>query len=316
MTGRPIVVGCDGSVGSQAALRWAVDEAAVRRSKLLLVHASPTLQQFVRPFGAHRPREADALREAGQSILDDATAVVAALSPDLHVEAQLASTTVNMALSCHSAAHEMVVVGSRGQPGFTDLPPGSGGVRLAGVACPVVLVQADEHPEGMAPRRRQRREQIVVGVDSLETSLEALSFAFEEASLRGVGLTALHAWQSPYFDGATGRIPQAYSLVADEFQASESRVLGERIQSWTARLPSVALVRRVVHADPASALAHGSREAALLVIGFGGDESASPVLGPVTRTIIGQAKCPVAIVRHSRRATTSDNSTIGAYVRS
>jgi nucleotide-binding universal stress UspA family protein len=297
MTGKAIVVGYDGSTGSQAALRWAVGEARMRRSPLRLVYAAPAMVQLVPPFGGYVLPDLDARREAGQVTLAAGAATAADLAPEVQVDTELTDTTPTVALLSGSADDEMVVVGSRGLGGFSDLLVGSTSVQLATHAsCPVVVIRpAEPHPGG--PGLDAGR--IVVGVDGSDVSTEALGFAFEEASMRGVGLTALHAWQSAYFDAPGRGAPVLGSVVAEEFQASEMRVLAESISLWTEKLPSVSLAQRVVHGDPVTTLVEASAGAELLVVGSRGrDGFRSLLLGSVSHAVLHHAHCPVTVVRH------------------
>ena len=117
--------------------------------------------------------------------------------------------------------------------------------------------------------------------------------------MRGLGLTALHAWQSAYFD-APSKVPALPgSIVAGEFQASEMRVLVESIALWTAKLPSVSLVQRVVHGDPVTTLVEASAGAELLIVGSRGRGGfRSLLLGSVSHAVLHHAHCPVTVMRH------------------
>jgi nucleotide-binding universal stress UspA family protein len=297
MSARAIVVGYDGSTGSKAALGWALDEARMRRTPIRLVYAAPASVQLIPHFGTYVLPDLDERRKAGQETLASAVAAAAALAPDVALETRLTDTTPTVALLSGSADNEMVVVGSRGLGGFSDLLVGSTSVQLATHAsCPVVVIRpAGPDQNGVATDAGR----VVVGVDGSEISTEALGFAFEEAAMRGVGLTAVHAWQSAYFDAPGSVAPLADSVVAEEFQASEMRVLNESIQLWTEKLPSVSLSRRVVHGDPVTTLVNASSGAELLVVGSRGrDGFRSLLLGSVSHALIHHAHCPVTVVRH------------------
>jgi Universal stress protein family len=60
--------------------------------------------------------------------------------------------------------------------------------------CPVVVVRSVDYVEPGPDAGR-----VLVGVDGSDSSSAALEFAFEEASLRGCGLTAIYAWEVPSF---------------------------------------------------------------------------------------------------------------------
>jgi len=298
MNAKAIVVGFDGSTGAHAALAWALAEARMRHAPVRLVYAAPTSVQLTPPFGGYALPDVDERRETGRQTLAAGVAAAAISAPDVGVDTRLTDATPPVALLSDAADSEMVVVGSRGLGGFSELLVGSTSVQLATHAsCPVVVIRPSEPPR---PDLVPGAAGVVVGVDGSDTSNEALGFAFEEAAMRGVGLTAVHAWQSAYFDSpATEALPSG-SVVADEFQASEMRVLNESIRLWTEKLPAVTLSRRVVHGDPVTTLVDASRSAELLIVGSRGrDGFRSLLLGSVSHAMVHHAHCPVAVVRHA-----------------
>ena len=137
-----IVVGIDGSESSQRALDWAANEARLRHARLRVVHAwlEPPLAGGY--FLAPAPYEREAIEEAGQEVLDKAVASIPAGSPEIAVDALLVHGTPETVLLNHADQAAMVVVGSRGRGGFTELVLGSvsrGVVHHA--SCPVVVVR-------------------------------------------------------------------------------------------------------------------------------------------------------------------------------
>src|ERR1035437_2594670 len=80
----------------------------------------------------------------------------------------------------------MVVLGSRGLGEFTGALLGSVTSALAHHAhSPVAVIRESPHPATQGP--------VVVGVDGSANSEPAIAMAFEEASLRGTDLIAVHA---------------------------------------------------------------------------------------------------------------------------
>ena len=139
-----IVVGVDGSECSQHALRWAVEEAALRKAVLTVVHVwHEPYAAMVGPFAAVPPMP-ELYEEAAQRVLDDAIAAVdttALVEPPVPhlVAGQPASALLE-------AADEatLLVVGSRGRGGFTTLLLGSVSHQVINHArCPVVVVHHD-----------------------------------------------------------------------------------------------------------------------------------------------------------------------------
>jgi nucleotide-binding universal stress UspA family protein len=138
---------------------------------------------------------------------------------------------------------------------------------------------------------------VVVGVDGSELSTQALAFAFDEASLLGIGLTALHAWDVPFFDvpghGGAG-VPGAVR----EFKGEELRLLSESLSGWREKYPDVDVRQTLVHEEPVKALVEASSGAALIVVGSRGRGGfRSMLLGSVSHAMVHHARCPVAVVR-------------------
>ena len=152
MTAKSIIVGYDGSAGGQAALHWALDEARLRRSPVRLLYAAPALVQLIPALGGYVLPDLDARREAGHLILTACTTAAAEFAPDVVVEARLADTTPTVALLSGSAENEMIVVGSRGLGGSSDLLVGSTSVQVATHAsCPVVVVRPHDTVASSTP---------------------------------------------------------------------------------------------------------------------------------------------------------------------
>jgi nucleotide-binding universal stress UspA family protein len=91
-----------------------------------------------------------------------------------------------------------VVVGNCGFEGFPGLLVGSVAVQVAAHArCPVIVVRPHVEPAPADGRQPEGAGSVVVGVDGSRLSETAIEFAFAEAALRGVGVTAVHAWSYP-----------------------------------------------------------------------------------------------------------------------
>lgn len=132
-----VVVGVDGSAGSDRALRWAVAEARLRRCRLTVVHA----WQFP-PIGSYIVTPPEGYDAMAAEFVDQALATVRQSDPELEVDGVVTYGSSVEALVRASEAAELVVVGARGHGGFASLLLGSVGDQCAQyVKCPVVVVR-------------------------------------------------------------------------------------------------------------------------------------------------------------------------------
>jgi nucleotide-binding universal stress UspA family protein len=134
-----IVVGVDGSIGSQAALGWAVDEAA-RRGVTVAVRAWSIPAIAVPAFGPAMTIPWDRFEESAEEALGQAIAALGthprAPIRTKVVEGQAASVLLDVA-----GGALMLVVGSRGHGGLAELFLGSTSHACAHrSAVPVVII--------------------------------------------------------------------------------------------------------------------------------------------------------------------------------
>lgn len=286
---RSVVVGADDSEGSRSALMWAADEARRRHLPLRVVHAVP-LALFTaerRGFGAVLP---EGLLEAAQQVLDEAAEFVRSKAPDVETAAQLYDELDEAAALVHEGrSAELIVLGAHGRGGFAGLLTGSTSITVAThAACPVVVVRPSSGASGPSVGR------VVVGVDGSEESQAAVEFAFAEASLRGVGLTAVHAWSRVFTSARTPLPLLDWSAVAE----GEAELLAEALAGMQEKYPDVDVRRSVVEGHPGGALVDESAGAELLVVSSRGRGGfAGLLLGSVSQSALQHANCPVAIVR-------------------
>lgn len=135
-----IIVGVDGSDGSLLALRWAVEEARLRSDELVAVHAwwYPVVTDVL---GTVTPPPVDELREAAVKALDEAVDEAAG-SADVHIERRVVEGRPARVLMEAAEGTDLLVVGSRGLGGFTELLLGSVSHQCVHHApCPVVVVR-------------------------------------------------------------------------------------------------------------------------------------------------------------------------------
>lgn len=142
-----VVVGDDGSECAALAVRWAAEEARLRKSVLHVVRAW-SIASAPRP-PSWKVGYAPSLQEYEEAVLADLRKDVAAHLgdgdfEDFQVEHHAVHGPSAQALLATSAGADLVVVGSRGRGGFAGLVLGSVTeqvVRHAG--CPVVVIRSN-----------------------------------------------------------------------------------------------------------------------------------------------------------------------------
>ncbi len=145
-TGRRVVVGFDGSAGSDLALDWALAEARVRDAPVEAIFAwqyPPVGTYLAGPSTAH---ESDARR-----ITETAAVRAAHREPSVAFDAISVVNATVPALVDGSDRADLLVVGARGHGAFRDLLLGSIAQQCANHArCPVVVVRADRDDAELA----------------------------------------------------------------------------------------------------------------------------------------------------------------------
>jgi len=138
-----IVVGVDGSAGAKAALRWALDEARLRRTVLRVVHAW-TFPYAGTGYGI-LPLVDETLEkkldENARALLDQVLTEAGAAATGVEVERVTEEGAPAHVLLEHADGADLLVVGSRGFGGFKGLLLGSVSQQCVHHArCAVVVV--------------------------------------------------------------------------------------------------------------------------------------------------------------------------------
>jgi nucleotide-binding universal stress UspA family protein len=140
-------------------------------------------------------------------------------------------------------------------------------------------------------------QKIVVGVDGSEHSDRALSWAIDEARLRGVRLQAVSVWHVPALVyGGSGFTSSVGTVVDDAFRevAEESATTAAR----TAHDAGLEVDVDVEHGQTVDTLLEAAEDAQLLVVGSRGHGGfAGLLLGSVSAQCAHHAPCPLVIVR-------------------
>lgn len=290
MTATPagILVGVDGSRESEAALRWATDEALLRDQPITLLYAiAPVVVTW--PVAYLEASYADSQAEMAREVLEKAqktveSSVGTAQRPAIRTE--IVHETAASALVAASRDAFMTVVGSRGLGAVGRAFLGSVSSSLVHYGHGPIAVVHEE--EAQAP---DRSSPVLLGIDGSPASEDATALAFEEASRRGVELVALHAWSD------VGVFP-AIGMDWHQYEDEGHEVLAERLAGWQERYPDVHIQRRIVCDQPVRWLIESSGQAQLVVVGSRGRGGfAGMVLGSVAAKVSRGAHAPVIVVR-------------------
>ncbi|MFB7259260.1 universal stress protein [Streptomyces nojiriensis] len=287
--GHHVIVGVDGSPEGRAAARWGGQEAALRNVPLRLVHAVdwPVAPAIPRTGLEKADRWADeALAEAAQE--------QRSRHPRTEITTRCLSGRPAAVLAADALDAGLLVLGSRGIGGLAGFLIGSVGLStVIATETPVVLVRADG-PDRPVP---DARGGIVVGVDIHEAADHVLSFAFEEASIRGCPLRAVHGW----------KLPAAYEYVPffdpeneREIGASVTRMLDDMLLPWRHKFPSVDVTTRAYMGSAGRELVREAAGADLVVVGR--RTRRSPLganLGSVAHAVLHHCPAPAAVIAHA-----------------
>ena len=164
---------------------------------------------------------------------------------------------------------------------------------------PVVSV-----PEGWVPK--DDSSVVTAAVQDPGEAPALLRLAFEEARSRGIGLVVLHAWW----------LDSGYDVVAvgDAYRTEQAARSGEELATVLRPLerefPDVEVQIMVRHAPPAEALLDAAEVSDLLVVGRRHHLLPPRThLGPVARSTLGHASCPVLVVPERDRSAGSPQDT-------
>jgi nucleotide-binding universal stress UspA family protein len=286
-----ILVGVDGSSASNAAICWAARDAVMRHISLTLVHVvnpvAPPWPQIPVPDGYAVWQENE-----GRRILNDALKIAQDAAKDsrpIEIKGEMMFAATVPALVELSEKAELIVVGSYGHGALARGLLGSVSSGLVRSAhCPVVVIRDED-----VPMPDPAKAPVLLGIDGSPASELATAIAFDEASRRGVDLTAVHAWS----DVEIFELP---GLDWSAVKAEEERSLAESLAGWQERYPDVTVHRILVCDRPARVLVEKSESAQLVVLGNRGRGGFTGVLlGSVSNAVVQSVRVPVIVARPS-----------------
>ncbi len=290
-----VVVGVDGSSASKGAIRWAARDAELRNAPLTLVHvvaatAGTWLESSLVPAFMRGQRE------RGRHVLDEALKIAgeSCQRGSAEIDCEMPCAVTVPALVDLSKDADLVVVGCLGTGTLRGRHMGSVSSGLVYHAhCPVAVIH-----DGVEAAAETAQAPVLVGIDGSRGSELAIAIAFDEASRRKVGLTALHAWSDvSVFDTVISFPGPGWPAL----RAVEDEILAERLAGWGERYPDVPVSRVIVRDEPARGLVDASQFAQLVVVGSHGRGGfAGMLLGSVSAAVMLLARMPVVVAREPR----------------
>ena len=279
---KPIVVGVNGSAGSEAALSWALKRAAAQKLPVLCVHAVD--DRWMSPdFQYH-----ELIRESGMELLEKAKASAKSQAPDVDVDVQLRHGSPGSGLREASKEATMVVVGAHDKHWMDGGPLTDRALQI---------VTASDSPVAVIPSTPGTGTHgVVVGVDGSEESLQAVAFAAAEADRGGDELTVVLAFRSPA-RWVEHQLPE--SGLAETIVEEDRIVLAESVAGLGDKYPDLVVHQRLeTDTEPAKALTDLARDARLLVVGSRGRGGFSRlVLGSTAHAVLLNVTSPTVVTR-------------------
>ncbi|MFD7165209.1 universal stress protein [Streptomyces violascens] len=135
---------------------------------------------------------------------------------------------------------------------------------------------------------------LIVGVDGSESSLQALDWAVDEATLHALSLRLVYASLWERYEGAT----YTYDLGVPAGQAAAESIVATAAERAARRGPGLAVSTAVLPEETETALLREARNATAVVTGSRGrGPLAELLLGSVSLALAARAHCPVVVVR-------------------
>ena len=279
----PIVVGVDGSVGSRAAVGWAIDEATRRESPIELVHSWRPMYRTSHDVGGDSEAEMVA-RDHGAWLLAAAAGSVTSSAPELVVTTRLIKGRPSAGLLEAATNAQFLVVGARGVGGYAGLSLGSVSLHVVAHSPSSVVVVRSAREVGP----------VIVGIDGSAESKNVLRAALEEAHLRHSPLVVMSAlFVHSRAEGVLDR-ERAFAAAKANTNYSLEQLLGALSTEYS----TVEISQSLPIGYPAEVLANASMSAQLLIVGsHGGGGFSGMKLGSIAHAVVHNAHCAVMVVR-------------------
>lgn len=297
--GARIVVGVNGSDGSNVAVRYAAREAIRLDAGLHLLHVAPAC---IEETPSSYVLGAAAVASAGRRILADAFDLARSLVAEGRVSTEIVAGPRAAALVEASREADLLVLGDEHKAYVEQLASGwaTDGV-VARARCPVVLVP-------VSWRAVTEKGLVVVGVQDARRSLDLIESGLDEARRRRASVVLLHAAYRPELEADD----LARGVDRELWLEEDRRIVGEAAEPLLEDYPEVPIQIRAVVGRPGAVLRRAASSAGLLILGRQRAGSAAgdlrrPVepgpseetIGRVGHQLLRRPRCPIEVVPSS-----------------
>ncbi len=292
-----IVIGYDGSPGSEVALDWAAAMAKRQRVPLTVLHSVDLTVIPVQPAFGPDPtatvEESAILEESATAVVEEGVERARRVLENSQVNGRKVAGSAAAALVQASEKASMVVTGCRGRGRLIAGLLGSVSYAVTAHAkCPAVVVRGD------GPVFPDSEHEVVVGIDDSQPSERALDQAAEIAAAAGAPLHIVRvghiqspdSWAYSETSGAGTERTHAPLIEAEESVARAGRRAREAH-------PGLVVETESLFGRPGHVLSPLGERAGLIVVGSRGHGGFTGLLlGSVSHTVIHEAACPVMVV--------------------
>jgi nucleotide-binding universal stress UspA family protein len=280
-----IVVGIDATPASNTGVQYAALQAQRLGVQLDIVHATPGYSDV---HGDIPAMDDGTLSAYGHQLLAEAEAVALSTAPNLSVRTRLLSGGVVDSLVASTEGALRLVLGAErrslvGRIWTGDIVGGA----AARAHCPVVAVAPEWRPS-------EEHRRIVVGLKSVDDAAWLISAGLDRAQECKAELVVLHGWKllSGYDDIISNH------MARDTYTRRTANLVEPVLEEARQGYPDVSVRVEILHAQPAFALVDASASADLLLLARPRHPGAPHHLGPVTRAVLRESRCPVEILPH------------------
>ena len=288
--GPRIVVAVRPGLDLTAALRFAANEAGDRRAPVHVIHVLALRAPGTPPGSPVGPiplqgtaAAAEARRAGAGVLLQAIRQLEEMLGEHWPISTELAHGSVERRLANAGRQAQMVVLQQEPEH---RAPSPLLDVVTARALGPVVVVPAGWHATG------SRTGLVIVGVDDPATDADTVRWAIEQAEHTGTSVRLVHSWwSSDLYQEPDAETWPGWDQAA-ELRANLERALFDAVGVVT----TVPMEVMVEHGDPRQVLGELTETADLLVVGRRAVDTGRLHLGPVVKSLVHRAACPVAVV--------------------